>query len=316
MEGEMTDWRRVDDQSIGQEVHEIRGVEDYLIGQEAHEMRWLENQWTWRDAHEMRWLEDRFLVGTGLVKQGFSSRTGGASPPPFDSLNMGYSSGDDSDAVGENRRRLSAAIGVPVESWACVKQVHSVAVKRATNADAGVGIMDPEVRLARADAQITDEHGVALITLHADCLPLYLLDPAKPAIGLAHAGWRGTLRNMAGALVEAMRQAFGSEPAGLLASIGPGAGVCHYEVDGPVLAHVEKCFRAWPGAMASMLQPSPKEGRAYLDMCRANAFLLARSGIPERQISVSGMCTICESETFFSYRKKDKGRQLAFLALT
>ncbi|MDR0469419.1 MAG: peptidoglycan editing factor PgeF, partial [Peptococcaceae bacterium] len=274
----------------------------------------LDDRWVWRDAGDIHWAEDSFLTDTGMVAQGFSSRTGGVSRLPYASLNVGYSSGDDPDAIRENRRRLSSAIGLPIERWACVRQMHGTGVKRTVIADAGTGIMDPIIRLTRADAQITDERGIALVTLHADCLPIYILDPKKPAIGLAHAGWRGTLKNMAGAIVEAMEQAFGSNPADLFASIGPGAGVCHYEVDEPVLSHVEMCFEAWPGVTETMLRPSSRGGRAYLDMYNANAFLLAQSGIPKQQISVSGLCTMCDNEKFFSYRKKDKGRQLAFFA--
>lgn len=275
---------------------------------------WQVDHWGWRNHDEIRWMEDSFLAEAGPVKHGFSARTGGVSRAPYDTLNISYSSGDEAEAIRENRRRLASAIGIPPESWSSLGQVHGTTVKRVTIKDAGVGIMDPSVKSVRGDGQITNEPGLMLMTVHADCLPLYVLDPKKTAIGLAHAGWKGTVRNMAGALVEAMTEAFGSDPADLIASVGPGAGVCHYEVDGPVLTEVKRRFDGLPGVLETLLTPSDQPGRAFLDLGQANACLFALSGIPDRQISVSGICTICE-HSFFSYRRKDKGRQAAFMAL-
>ena len=278
-------------------------------------MDWRRGQWGWLENQGIHWVRDNTLMDTGLVRQGFIGRSGGVSVPPYGSLNIGYSTGDDIQAVRENRRRIESALQLPLESWSCLRQIHGTSVKKITAKEAGLGIMDPEVALSRADAQITDESGVVLVTQHADCIPLYVLDPVKPAIGLAHAGWRGTLRNIAGALVDAMAQAYGSKPADMLAAIGPGAGPCHYEVDEPVMLLAEKCFGAVSGALEALLQPSPNPGRAYLDLWEANALLFEKYGIPAKQISLAGICTICDNDRLFSYRKKDKGRQAAFFSL-
>ena len=261
-------------------------------------------------------MEDGFLTDTGLVRQGFIARRGGVSVASYDSLNLSFGSGDDISAVMENRRRAERALKLPLIRWACVHQVHGVAVRQVSALDVGQRIPDPEMVLPEADAMITDEAGVILVTLHADCLPLYVLDPLKPAIGLAHAGWRGTLTNIAGALVRAMQSAFGSRPSTMLAAIGPGAGPCHYEVDEPVLEKVQACFGAFPEALPIVLQPSPNPGKAYLDMEKANALLLEMSGIPAEQISLAEICTICENHRLFSFRMKDKGRQAAFFSFS
>ena len=101
----------------------------------------------------------------------------------------------------------------------------------------------------------------------------------------------------------------------MLASVGPGAGPCHYEVDDPVLEKAGQCFGTSPGALEELLRPSPNLGREYLDLWQANAMLFVQSGVPAAQISVAGICTMCENHLLFSHRMKDRGRQAAFFAL-
>jgi YfiH family protein len=185
-----------------------------------------------------------------------------------------------------------------------------------TKSQAGLGVLEPAGALPEADGQITAEPGITLVTQHADCLPLYFLDPVNQAIGLAHGGWRGTLQNIAGAMVEAMTRHFGSKPADLLVSIGPGAGPCHYEVDKPVCEAAALCFAEKPEALRAVLKPSGVPGRAYFDLWGANAILLEESGVLSRHISIAGVCTICRRRRLFSHRQQDKGRQAAFLRLT
>ncbi|MCL1804887.1 MAG: peptidoglycan editing factor PgeF [Clostridiales bacterium] len=270
--------------------------------------------WRWQDMQGINWAEDSFLTDTGLVKQGFSCRGGGVSHAPCDTLNIGYT-WDDHEAVKENRRLLATAAGIPLERWSCLRQVHGTKIRIVTEKDAGRGIMEPVVELPVADGQVTNIPGVVLVTLHADCIPIYIIDTKNMAIGLGHAGWKGTMADMAGALVAGMKAAFGSEPADMLASIGPGAGGCHYEVDEPVLAKVWERFGSRPDDMGAIIKPAAEPGKAYLDLGMANAILLSEMGIPEDRISLSGMCTIHE-EVFFSHREGDRGRQAAFLALS
>jgi YfiH family protein len=277
---------------------------------------WRRHTWKWRSNQGIDWLEDNFLTASGLVSQGFSGRSGGVSVPPYDSLNLSYSSGDDVEAVRENRRRLAQACDFSLESWSGVRQVHGRLIELIGKSHAGRGVLDPEVALPVADGQVTAQPGITLITQHADCLPLYFVDPVNQAIGLAHAGWRGTLQNIAGAMTEAMALHFGSKPADLFVSIGPGAGPCHYEVDEPVCEAAALCFAGRPEALRAVLEASGLPGRAYFNLWRANAILLEESGVSPHHIAVAEVCTICESRRLFSYRQKDKGRQVAFVRLT
>ncbi len=276
---------------------------------------WRQHTWQWQSNQGVHWLEDSFLMESGMVRQGFSGRLGGISLPPYDSLNLSYSSGDQLEAVRENRRRLVVACDFSLDSWSGLRQVHGTRIEVSAKARAGLGVLDPEPVLPRADGQITAEPGITLVTQHADCLPLYFADPVNRAIGLAHGGWQGTLQNIAGAMVEAMVHHFGSKHADLLVSIGPGAGPCHYEVDKPVLDQAERCFANLPQALEQILRPSPLAGRAYLDLWQANAFLLEASGILPHHISIAGICTICENQRLFSHRRGDRGRQVAFISL-
>jgi len=132
----------------------------------------------------------------------------------------------------DNQRRACRALGLEPTHLVNVRQVHSSRVQRVTAADCG--------RLVgELDALITDEPGVPMILRFADCTPIILYDPVRRALGVAHAGWRGTLSRIAQRTAQAMVQAFGSRPADLLAGVGPSIGACCYEV-GPEVAEATR----------------------------------------------------------------------------
>ncbi|MEA4892383.1 MAG: peptidoglycan editing factor PgeF [Peptococcaceae bacterium] len=274
-----------------------------------------QSAWLWQEKQGVRWVSDPMLCAGGLVRQGFCGRTGGVSQEPYASLNISYLSGDGTEEIRENRRRFAAACGFSLGSWCGLRQVHGLRIVKAEKKDAGRGVLDPAVVLEQADGQITDIPGLTLITQHADCIPLYFLDPVHKAIGLAHAGWKGTMSGMAGVMVEALVKAYGSRPQDLLVAVGPGAGPCHYEVDEPVIRAATALFGPGSRELSRVLLPSKKPGRAYADLWQANVLLLERRGVKAAHISCAGLCTICENREFFSHRKGDAGRQCAFLQL-
>lgn len=158
-----------------------------------------------------------------------------------------------------------------------------------------------------ADGAVTDLPGVYLTTTHGDCLPIWLCDPLKGAVGLAHAGWRGTLAGIAGSLAQTMTRVFGSDPACLRAAIGPGIGACCFEV-GPDVA--EAFLDKFPWAEDYVYARPGK--RPHVDLKGINAELLALEGVT--QTETSPCCTCCEPERFWSYRRGgDKTRMLAFI---
>ncbi|MBI3359953.1 MAG: peptidoglycan editing factor PgeF [Chloroflexi bacterium] len=237
------------------------------------------------------------------VVHGVFARVGGVSPAPWAALNVGGSIGDERERVIENRRRSFEAVGLPFESIADLWQVHSA---DAIRADAPKGALP---YLGRADALVTDRPGVSLYLRFADCVPILLCDPVKRAVGIVHAGWRGTVIGVTGSAVRAMTRHFGSRPADILAAIGPSIGPDHYEVGSEV---VEQVHAAFPGANGLLKNV---DGRTHLDLWQANARALREAGV--EQIEIAGVCTACNTDLYFSHRGEagKTGRFGAVIAL-
>ncbi len=235
------------------------------------------------------------------VVQGVLARHGGVSPAPWSSLNVGGTVGDERDRVIENRRRSFAALGRSFESLFDVWQVHS--------ADA-VFAEAPRPQgqeLQQADIMFTDRPSVTLYMRFADCVPILLHDPKKQVVGIAHAGWLGTVRGAASAAVREMTEHYGSQPGDIQAAIGPSIGVDHYEVGPDVLAKVHESF----GADADQLVET-HGGKTHLDLWAANRVQLERAGV--EQIEIAGICTACHLDDWYSHRA-EKGKTGRFGAL-
>jgi YfiH family protein len=146
---------------------------------------------------------------------------------------------------------------------------------------------------------MTATPGVAVMTLHADCLPVILVDPERPAVCAIHAGWRGTVADIAGAAVAAMNETYGSDPATLIAFLGPGMKSCCYEVGDEVVG----AWRSVAGDAAdAALRMGPR--RWHLDLGAANGWLLERAGVLTRNIDDPGICTMCNGDRWFSHRQQ------------
>jgi hypothetical protein len=227
--------------------------------------------------------------------------------------NLGYSPPRDQTDAWAMRRRWAAAVGVDPERLAVAGQVHGAAVLRVGAAEAGVGARPGTGRVGLGDALITDEAGVALLSLHADCLPLLLVDPRRRAIAVVHAGWRGTVADVAGAAVRALAEAYASRPADLLAFLGPAIGPCCYEVG----AEVASAWRERTGDDAGeTLRPAGE--RWTFDLRRANGLLLSAAGVSSEHLDQSDVCTRCGGDGWFSHRGQGAGtgRFGAIVALT
>ncbi len=245
-----------------------------------------------------QWAQDSDLV------HGVFTRLGGVSNAPWASLNVGGTVGDDPDAVRENSRRTVAALGLEGRPACTVWQVHS--------ADSVVaqGPVPNRRWLARADGLVTDRRGLTLTMRFADCTPILLYDPVKHAIGLAHAGWRGTVLGAGVSALQAMVTAFGTRPVDVQAGIGPSIGPDHYQVGEEVVAAVRQAFGDTEGLIRRAA-----DGSAYLDLWAANRRALERAGV--RQIEVAGLCTATHIDEFYSHRAEAgrTGRFGAVIAL-
>jgi YfiH family protein len=253
-----------------------------------------------RNSGDVRFYQFASLNQPDLVHAIFA-RHGGVSAGALASLNMSISVGDSRANVRENRERAFRAIGRAPDSVADLWQVHSAEVVVAD------GPRDLNVDAARADIILTNNPAVTLFLRFADCVPVLLYDPVRRAVGLVHAGWRGTLLKAAGAAVSAMVERFGSRPADLLAAIGPSIGPCHYEVGPDVIAQTRAVF---DGRSAELL--APMNGRTHLDLWAANALTLRAAGV--HQVEAGGVCTACQTHDFFSHRG-ERGQTGRFGAL-
>lgn len=231
------------------------------------------------------------------VRAYVSTRHGGVSPAPWDSLNFSVRRGDTPERVQANRLRFAEAVGVAPEHLVSCRQVHGTGVAKVDWADAG------QVQEG-VDAAITDAVGLPLGLVFADCVPLLLYDPARHVLGVCHAGWRGTVNGAAAATVWALQAAYGTEPGDLRAAIGPSIGPASYEVGDEVVGMVHARL-SQPGAVLSY--PHGPERRAHLDLWRANALQLIEAGVPEAQIEISAIDTAQHTGDFFSHRA-EQGR--------
>jgi YfiH family protein len=222
----------------------------------------------WRERDGVRWLE----ADLGGARAAFSTRIGGVSEPPFDSLNLGILTDDEQSAVEENRLRLAAALGLAPEQVVFALQVH------------GTRLIEHPISEVRpeADGHVVREPGLAPLVFVADCLPIALHGPG--GLAMVHAGWRG----LAGGIVTAAAEAVEATSA----AIGPGIGPCCYAVGDEVL-----------GAFAG-LGNGIAQGR-MLDLAEVARRQLAAAGV--ERVESAGLCTSCEAELFYSHRR-DEGR--------
>lgn len=253
------------------------------------------------------------LEKTGAVVHGFSTRLGGVSEGVCSSMNLSFTRGDAPEAVHENYHRIADAIGFPYESIVCSDQTHTTNVLHVTAADRGNGITR-ERQYTDVDGLITNEPGVTLATFYADCVPLFLVDPVKNAIGLSHSGWRGTVGNIGGRTVEKMTEKFGSDPKDIVVAIGPSICMDCYEVSEDVATEFKN---AYAPALWDKILLDKGNGKYQLNLweaCREN-FLGA--GILPEHISMPEICTCCNPEFLFSHRasKGKRGNLAAFLML-
>ncbi len=220
----------------------------------------------WREKDGVRWLEAQ-LDGAVVA---FSTRLGGVSAPPFDSLNLGLLTDDAQEAVEENRHRLAAALGFEPEQVAFARQVH------------GTRLLEQPVELTEADGHVLRELGLAALVFTADCLPVAVAGPK--GVAMLHAGWRG----LAGGILAAGAAAVEATSA----AIGPGIGPCCYQVGDEVLAAFSD--------LGEGIADGP-----MLDLPEVARRQLAAAGVA--RVESAGLCTSCEAELFFSHRR-DEGR--------
>ena len=250
---------------------------------------------------------------TGLVTDGFSTRLGGVSEGCFSSLNLSFDRGDDRAAVAENFRRMGEALSVHCEDMVLSQQTHTTNIRIVTDEDRGKGITR-ERDYTDIDGLITNVPGICLVTTYADCVPLYFLDPVKKVIALSHSGWRGTVGKIGKKTVELMHDNFGSDPADILAAVGPSVCQDCYEVSADVIDRFKEVFDR---SVWDELFYGKPDGKYQLDLWKANEKIFLEAGIRKEHIAVTNVCTHCNSGLLYSHRAMGdkRGNLCAFLAL-
>ena len=246
------------------------------------------------------------------VKHGISTRLGGVSDGEYRSLNIGFSVGDGQDQVLSNRRALCRALGVDAEYLTVCNQVHGDRVIEVSSTDAGGGVSPDCSRAENADAMLTREPGVALHCGFADCVPVLLYAPDKMVAAVVHAGWKGTVAGIAAKAVKLMIERYACDPLQIIAGIGPSIGPCCFEVDGSV---AERFYEKYPGHGDLIIQKQRE--KYHIDLWLANKLQLSAAGLLESNIAGAGLCTACNTDLFYSYRKENgkTGRHAAIIAL-
>ena len=235
-----------------------------------------------------------YLAAEGIsAPHCFTTRYGGVSEGYLSGMNIGTHRGDTPENVLKNYQILADAIGFDPDKLVLTHQTHTDTVLQVGKAEYGAGLTKPE--LTECDALITNEPGTALVIFSADCTPILLHDPVTGAVGAAHAGWRGTAKNIGGKTVLAMCQAYGCKPENIRAAIGPNIGVCCFETD----ADVPEAMLATYGDPAKPYI-LPKGRKFYVNLKALNALSLKLAGVT--QIEVSADCTVCQKDRFWSAR--------------
>lgn len=244
----------------------------------------------------------------GIAKTFFSTRVGGVSEDEFCSLNFGGLTKDIPERVEENRKIVLDACGIEDCTVAFLRQVHGNKIACIKSKD----ILDENVlTINDVDGVTTNIPNVLLVTLHADCLPLFFLDPVKKVVGVAHAGWRGTSMNISKNMVNKMHEEFESAPEDIIAAIGPGISLCCFETGFEVYEKFQGVFN-----QIDACSDKKENGKYMINLKKINEIQLLEAGVSK--VLASSYCTKCREDIFFSHRRDNgkTGRMGAGIILT
>ena len=269
-------------------------------------MKTLSNGFSFNEINGVKYLTIDSFTNSGLVKHGISTRYGGVSKKEFESMNLSFTRGDNQESVEKNFKIFCDTLNIATKDLVFTAQTHTSNVLVVSDRDKlGKKLYEP--RLKDVDAIVTNQKNVALLGFFADCVPLLFLDTKKSVISVCHSGWQGTLKKIALNTVSVMVEQFGCSPKDILCAIGPSIGVCHFEVDKPVADDFYNVF-----ADMNDIIFKKDNGKYHIDLWKINKKLLISAGFLEENINISGECTYCKNDMYFSHRYSgDKRGSLA-----
>ncbi|GAA0364751.1 peptidoglycan editing factor PgeF [Bacillus horti] len=241
---------------------------------------------------------------------GFTTKLGGVSKGEYSSQNHGLHVGDENESVIQNRELLASRLSFSFEAWTSANQIHGTNIYEVKSTDRGKGRDHLDTEIDKVDGLYTKQRDILLASFYADCVPLFFLDPVKQLVGIAHAGWKGTAKQIGAELIEAWVSEQGSKREDIQVAVGPAIGQCCYEVSEDVVTH----FQDFSSTHA--IQESDSFGKYRIDLKQINVQFLLQAGILPKHIEVSSWCTSCNQNLFFSHRRDQgrTGRMVAFIA--
>ncbi|QQK76724.1 peptidoglycan editing factor PgeF [Salicibibacter cibarius] len=250
------------------------------------------------------------IRGPKQVRAGFTTRLGGISRDPYNEANYGFHVGDDSDHVMANREQLANALDISLSRAVFGEQVHGGVVRKVDETDGGRGSFKLDDTIPDVDGLYTTTKNLWLMSLYADCVPLYFYNRGQTIAGIAHAGWKGTAANIGGEMVRIWDEIEGIPAEAIHVVIGPSIGKAAYEVDDKVITALKKVL---PRGKEPWTQH--ESGLFQLDLKEANALLLEKAGIKRAHMDISNACTYENEELFFSHRRDSgqTGRMMAYI---
>ncbi|WP_261132704.1 peptidoglycan editing factor PgeF [Bacillus sp. Marseille-Q3570] len=247
------------------------------------------------------------------VTAGFSTRHGGVSQEPFQSLNLGLHVKDVDEDVIDNRMRLAEAIDTQLDQWVFADQVHGSEISKVKQTDKGKGSKSLESGIIGMDGLYTRERDLVLALAYADCVPIFFLSEESDIVGIAHAGWKGSVKGIAARMVDTWVTMEEVAVDSIHVFVGPSIQECCYEVDERVITQVDDSLDDEDP------RPYTAKGNSkyQLNLQHLNKQLLIRAGVPEKNVHLTKLCTSCNIERFFSHRKENgaTGRMLGFIML-
>jgi len=256
-----------------------------------------------KELGQIKYFKCREFDNTNLVINAFTTRLGGVSKYPFDSLNLSYNVNDKENFVIENRKIISDTLGIDYKNLVSAQQVHKDVIAIVKKEDKGKGAFKYSNAIAESDALITNIPAIPLLMCYADCVPIFILDPVKKAIALIHSGRRGTELELTLKTLFKMKKIFETNPCFCLAAIFPSIGPCCYSIK-----EGNKIDGYWLNEdkyNGEAISKQNRNGRS-LDLKKANYYQLIKAGVPGENIFINEICTADHPELFFSYRR-DKG---------
>ena len=255
----------------------------------------------WKKINKFKYLEIKSFKENGCNAY-FTSRKGGVSKGNYDSLNLGLHTKDKNSNVIKNRKIVANNLNINFSSITTASQVHGNNVHIVSKSERGKGSCNYNNSIKNSDALITNLKNITLFSYYADCVPLYFFDKRRKVIGLAHSGWKGTIKKIAVKVLHKMKAKFNSQLDDCLIGIGPAISGNYYEIDNKIAQKFKNEF-----SYTDQFLVVKNNNKYLLDLPKLNKIILINEGIKAKNIYESQICTFSDKENFYSYRR-DQGK--------